>query len=123
MKFCNVTMLLGQLTVTTGMTMRHVSALSIHMHAAVHAWAQHTSDFMPWFVVCFRTNWEVHIKRFLVWVACQTAVYVIVQILKPAEKKQKFAVTGAGNRPGTPPRAGAKAGVAPAAPAAAPAKA
>ncbi len=50
-------------------------------------------------------------------------MYVIVQILKPAEKKQKFAVTGAGNRPGTPPRAGAKAGVAPAASAAAPAKA
>lgn len=48
---------------------------------------------------------------------------VLMQILKPAEKKQKFAVTGAGNRPGTPPRAGAKAGVAPAAPAAAPTKA
>ena len=47
----------------------------------------------------------------------------VVQILKPAEKKQKFAVTGAGNRPGTPPRAGAKAGIAPAAAAAAPAKA
>ena len=46
-----------------------------------------------------------------------------MQILKPAEKKQKFAVTGAGNRPGTPPRAGAKAGVAAAAPAAAPTKA
>ena len=48
---------------------------------------------------------------------------IVVQILKPAEKKQKFAVTGAGNRPGTPPRAGAKAGIAPAAAAAAPAKA
>ena len=45
------------------------------------------------------------------------------QILKPAEKKQKFAVTGAGNRPGTPPRAGAKAGAAPAAPTTVPAKA
>jgi len=70
-------------------------------------------------VVCFVTNVEDS-PDLGYWVGCQTAVYVIVQILKPAEKKQKFAVTGAGNRPGTPPRAGAKAGVAPAAPAAAP---
>jgi len=45
------------------------------------------------------------------------------QILKPAEKKQKFAVSGAGNRPGTPPRAGVKQGVAPAGPAPAATKA
>lgn len=56
---------------------------------------------------------------------CQLCLLTVclLQILKPAEKKQKFAVTGAGNRPGTPPRAGAKAGVAPAAPAAAATKA
>ena len=46
-----------------------------------------------------------------------------MQILKPAEKKQKFAVSGAGNRPGTPPRAGVKQGVAPAGPAPAATKA
>jgi hypothetical protein len=32
----------------------------------------------------------------------------IEQILKPAEKKQKFLYGGMGSRPGTPPRGGPK---------------
>ena len=61
------------------------------------------------------------------WSACHVAHFLnaalLLQILKPAEKKQKFMYSGTGPRPGTPPRAGAKAGAAPGAPAGTPAAA